>query len=336
MVMKLILRNLVQNDFMDKISKDITTQQLMNMCYKYNFSKDELIADWNRLREVQLYKTGSQFKPGMKLCQHFCDNFWNIENEKGMSFAKAWADFETMDKVRQWGLEGMSNLWLSWIRRAVFMCAGLPNSSFYRPHFAKQIIGMSGKSAGTLFDPCIGWGGRMLGTVAAGWNYIGCDPNQETFANVERILSFIRDNTNALYFPEVSLYNIPVEDFKIETEIDIVLTSPPYFNLEIYNHDDNQSYNKHDSYDTWKEDWLLPLIEKSLGMLKDDGISAWNVMNFKNNDIVGNMISAHEKNGWKLKSTIGFDSPLANIRKLKNKDVTYIFMKNPNESGTKR
>ena len=42
-------------------------------------------------------------------------------------------------------LQGMSNLWLSWIRRAVFMCSGLPNSSMYRQHFSKQITMLTGK-----------------------------------------------------------------------------------------------------------------------------------------------------------------------------------------------
>ena len=120
-----------------------------------------------------------------------------------------------MDKVRKWGLQGMSQLWLSWIRRAVFMAAGLPNSSFYRPHFSKQITMMTGKSNGTLFDPCFGWGGRMLGTVANNWNYIGCDPNKETHDNVSKILEFIKSK-NLLHFPEVNLHNIPAEDYDFQ------------------------------------------------------------------------------------------------------------------------
>lgn len=313
----------------NRLPKNITTEQLMAIDYRHNYSDEELIKDWNKLRTISSYKVGAQFKPGMKLCQHFCHNFWNIENDKGLSFAKAWSDFEIMDKVRKWGLEGMSNLWLSWIRRAVFMCSGLPNSSFYRPHFAKQIINMTDKKTGTLFDPCIGWGGRMLGTIASDWNYIGCDPNKETFANVNRMLSFVKSNTASLYFPDVQLYNIPAENYIFDSKqsVDVVLTSPPYFNLEVYEHSADQSYNKHKTYEKWKDDWLLPLVENSLSILKDDGISAWNVMNFKNNDLVSDIISIHQKNSWKLKNTVGFHSPLSNIRKLKNKDVTYIFKK---------
>ena len=268
----------------------------------------------------------------MKLCQHFCTNFWDIENQHGVSFQKAWNNYETMNKVRLWGLSGMSNLWLSWIRRAVFMCSGLPNSSFYRPHFSKQIIReISKKDKGILFDPCIGWGGRMLGTLSENWNYIGCDPNKQTFQNVQNMKSFL--NKHGVDTSNISLYNIPVEDFDFSTlqnQVDIVLTSPPYFNLEIYSNDADQSYNKFNNYENWKNDWFIPLIVNCFSTLKDDGISAWNVMNFKKYDIVNDLMSIHAKHGWECVTTLGFESPLNNIRKLKNKDVTYIFKKRNN------
>ena len=306
-----------------KLDKNITTEELMAIDYRYNYSVKELNDDWIRLCGTTQFKKGAQFKPGMKLCQHFCDNFWTIQNDKGFSFADAWKNPEVMDKVRLWGLQGMSQLWLSWIRRAVFMSAGLPNSSFYRPHFSKQITMMTGKQNGTLFDPCAGWGGRMLGTVANGWKYVSCDPNVETYNNLLRIIDFLNIGL------EVSLHNVPVEDFDIEglNKVDVVLTSPPYFNLEVYTDADTQSYNKFDTYETWRDNWLYPLIDRSLNILYDDGISAWNVMNFKGNDFAGDVIRKHEERDYKLVDTVGFDSPLANIRKLKNKDVTYIFRK---------
>lgn len=312
----------------NKLPKTITTEELMALDYRYNYTDAELAHDWLKLVEANTFKKGSQYKPGMKLCQHYCENFWRIESDKGMSFEKAWRDYAIMDKVRKWGLEGMSNLWLSWIRRAVFMTAGLPNSSFYRPHFSKQICMMHGKENGTLFDPCHGWPGRMMGTIAANWNYIGCDPNTETYDNVNKALDFIRQHQNPIIgMPSVELYNIPAEnyDYINSPKVDVVLTSPPYFNLEVYNHDPDQSYNKHNDYAAWRDNWFVPLIENCLTMLNDDGISAWNVMNFKKNDLVGDMIAVHERNGYKLIGTVGFDSPLANIRNLKNKDITYLF-----------
>ena len=258
----------------------------------------------------------------MKLCQHFFPNFWTIQNERGFSFADAWKDPVIMNKVREWGLKGMSKLWLSWIRRAVYMCSGLPQSSFYRPHFSKQIAMMTGKKHGTLFDPCAGWGGRMLGAVSNNWKYVGCEPNVDTYKNLMRVVEFLEIQDN------VTLYNIPAETFDTKSiNPDVVLTSPPYFNLEVYSDDISQSYNQFNSYDNWHNNWMLPLITNCLSVLKDDGISAWNVMNFKKHDLVGDMVNIHNKRGWNLTNTLGFQSPLANIRNLKNKDVTYLFRK---------
>jgi hypothetical protein len=48
-------------------------------------------------------------------------------------------------------------------------------------------------------------------------------------------------------------------------------------------------------------------------------------MNFKGNDLVDDLISTHAKHGWNIVGTVGFNSPLSNMRKLKNKDVTYLF-----------
>ena len=303
------------------LDPNTTVAQLMAMDYRYQFPNQELIDDWQRLVRIRKYKNGSQFKPGMKLCQHFCDNFWKIENAAGMSFERAWQDPVIMDQVLAWGRSGMSQLWMSWIRRAVFMAAGLPNSSFYRPHFAKQIIEMTGLRQGRLFDPCAGWGGRMLGTVAAGWHYTGCEPNPATHANLVRMMHFISAHN------QVQLHANPVEDLSIDpdTRFDVVLTSPPYFDLEKYDSDQNQSYVKHPRYDSWRDQWLIPLINRCLDHLPTTGISAWNVMKMGRRDLPATVVDAHQSRGWRLIATIGFNSPLNNIRKLKNKDVTYVF-----------
>lgn len=286
----------------------------MAIDYHYSYTEDELYRDWLRLVTTPTthYKSGAQFKPGLKLCHHFFPNFWHIENDRGNSFAKCWQDYELMDRVRQWGLQSMSSLWLSWIRRAVYMQAGLSSSTFYRPHFAKLIIN---QPTGHLFDPCAGWGGRMLGTVAAGWTYEACEPNQETYSNLMRLIDFLSIHD------QVRIHNRPVESITIPTS-DIVLTSPPYFNLERYNNDNDQCYNKWTNYNDWEKNWFIPLMEECITKTK---MSAWNVMNHKGNDMVQSVMKTHERMGMKLTKTVGFDSPFNNLRKVKNKDMTYVF-----------
>jgi hypothetical protein len=306
------------------LPQTITTQELMQVDYHFNYSNDALLKDWKKLKTVTEFKTGSQWKPGLKLCQHFCRNFFDIETKNGKSFVKVWNDPVLMDKVRLWGLQKMSQLYLSWIRRAVYMASGMHNPSFFRPHLAKQIILSTNKVSGTLFYPCAGWGGRMLGTVAAGWNYIGCEPNKTTYNHLMEIVEFL-DIGNF-----VTLHNMPYEDLDLSTvgTVDVVLTSPPYFDLELYNNDDSQSYIKYPTYDDWLENWYLKMIEENSKILVNDGLSCYNVMDGRCENIVEKTMEIHKELGYTLVNQFGIDSPFKNYKKKLNKlDLTYIFEK---------
>ena len=60
-------------------------------------------------------------------------------------------------------------------------------------------------------------------------------------------------------------------------------------------------------------------------MLSKNGLSCWNVMDFKKYNLVETAMKFHDEHKFSLINTVGFQSPLANIRNLKNRDVTYIF-----------
>jgi hypothetical protein len=303
---------------------NLTTEELMTIDLGYNYSQKELIEDWNRLKRVRVFKSGSQWKPGLKICQQFCDNFFNIRAINGKSFNDVKSDYNEMGKVLSWGKEKMSALYISWLRRAIFMRWGGHNPTYYRPHLAKQIILSTGKFDGVLLDPCAGWGGRMLGTIAGNWKYIGCEPNKKTYQNLLDIIGFTQIQ-NA-----VDLRNIPFENLDLTTigKVDVVLTSPPYFNLETYSDEDTQSYIKYNTYDEWLQKWLLKSVMDCLNVLSDDGLSCWNVMDFKGIKIVDAIIDVHKKFGFELIDAIGIDSPFINYKKtLNKKDLTYIFKK---------
>ena len=85
----------------------------------------------------------------------------------------------------------------------------------------------------SVFDPCIGWGGRMVGTTCLdNATYTGCEPCTTTFQGLERIKNDLNLDS------QVTLINKPVEEVLdnelIDMEFDCCLTSPPYYDLEIY------------------------------------------------------------------------------------------------------
>ena len=56
----------------------------------------------------------------------------------------------------------------------------------------------------------------------------------------------------------------------LKKEYDLALTSPPYYNLEVYTEEENQSHN-YGSYEDWVENFLKPVVYGVLDKLIDTG-----------------------------------------------------------------
>jgi len=314
----------ISDDQLDEVMP-ILAEQLSKLDYTISHSEKDLRKDWSNLINYTPTSnlTASQVRHGIKLAEHFYPNFYKIESN-GKSFHTAWNP-EVLEKVLRWCRTGMSGVWLSWIRRAVYFSAGLTSSTMYRPHIAKTACLMSETPMGTLLDPCIGWGGRMLGTVSAGWDYIGFDTNPETFQNTQRLVEFLGIQSKVKLFLDDSM-NMDKYDFG---KVDIVLTSPPYYDVEIYSDFDNGQYTTFPTYQSWVDGWLSPLIGKGLERLNDGGMSCWNTQNMpsKKMMMIDDVERIHNNFGWNLSDTIGVSSPVRNLRTANKKipDTTFIF-----------
>ena len=64
--------------------------------------------------------------------------------------------------------------------------------------------------------------------------------------------------------------------FKVP-EVDMVFTSPPYFNREAYGEDEKQSYKKFPGYDQWKEGYLQPTLQTAVEYLRPGCYLIWNI-----------------------------------------------------------
>ena len=62
-------------------------------------------------------------------------------------------------------------------------------------------------------------------------------------------------------------------------KVDFAMTSPPYFNREMYSDDDNQSY-KLGTYEDWRDSFLKPFINEVYTLLKVGGIFSKNEESF--------------------------------------------------------
>ena len=163
----------------------------------------------------------------------------------------------------------------------------------------------------------------MLGALAAGKYYIGFEPNGDTHHNLLQLADFLNARSR------VEIYNDGAEnmtkyDFK---NVDLILTSPPYFNLEIYSESKLQSENMFSSYDEWRDEWLKPVIHHSLDKLNNDGYSAWNVHNVGKMKMISDVEKIHKEYGYDVTSEISLSSSKrqANNHRQKNNDLTRVF-----------
>lgn len=140
----------------------------------------------------------------------------------------------------------------------------------FQPLVAAALLQRFGGIGGTVYDPCAGWGGRMLGAMAAGAvKYIGCEPATRTHAG---LCALAREFAAARTGMACELHRSGCEDVAVAAEsVDVALTSPPYFNLELYDDDPSQSHVRYPSPRWWEEQWLRRLFARVFAALKPRG-----------------------------------------------------------------
>ena len=319
------LRNLSDDEF-DTLLPELA-QELENVSFYTTYSDIELKTDWIKLCEwnAQVKSIASTQRLGMKLCEHFFPNFYDIENKKGNSFKSLWTA-KNLEKVLRWNRKSHSTPYLSEIKRGIYFNFGLPKSTMYRPQMAKMVV--SNLGGVRVFDPCAGWGGRMLGSLAAAAElYVAFEPNTETYDGLLRIVEFLDLHDRVRLYKDSAL-NMHQYDIK---DMDIVLTSPPYFDLEVYSHEDTQSITGCSSYQMWVDKFLNPLVEGTLDTLKPMGWSCWNVHNVGKMKMIDDVARIHT--GYDTKTIFSVVSSKRQTNQYvvnknqKNSDVTICYSK---------
>jgi hypothetical protein len=121
---------------------------------------------------------------------------------------------------------------------------------FFKPTTAKYVAKLFG--ATHMMDPCAGWGGRMLGAWSADCAYTGFDTNTDMIPAYEAMINKISSEKHKIRWENFLTADIS------DVSYDLVLTSPPYINLEVYPH-----MTPFESKAKYYKDFLIPLIRKS-------------------------------------------------------------------------
>jgi hypothetical protein len=184
---------------------------------------------------------------------------------------------------------------LDW-RRLEFVCSGKMNAdrvlgsplpfggariaADFPAALARDLIDEFAKG-GAVCDPCHGWGGRLVGfLLSSAVYYAGTDPAPATHAGVCQIRDTFAPHSGKSQ--GVELFNSPAEKWTPPTPptkrggYDLVLTSPPYFDVEKYEGGE-QSREQFSSYEAWRDGFYSELIHRAFDWLKPGGTFALQV-----------------------------------------------------------
>jgi hypothetical protein len=237
-------------------------------------------------------KVIGQTQHGQSLAWSFMEHAWGIKCGKMLTPMDIWNDEKALKKGLAKILDGVffpktlpHRITDSLMRLMLRRITGTQMVSNFRPTAAAALYDifvdkkspLEGTESGTVWDPSMGYGGRLLGAIAAGVNYIGTDPCIPTFKGLEQILERYGNLGN-----EYSIHRQGSETYIPEDEsLDFVFTSPPYFGWEAYGDEPEQSSIKFDTSEVWKEKFLKQTIANAYKGLKTGKYLALNVANTK-------------------------------------------------------
>lgn len=121
-----------------------------------------------------------------------------------------------------------------------------------------------------VLDFSAGWGDRLVGFYCSEYThkYIGIDPNEDLKQPYTKMCNLLN---SIIHNKSVKMYYKPAEKTRIKCLVDLIFTSPPYFNLEHYSNTIGQSDISYDSLESWLENFLFKCLTIHLKCLKISG-----------------------------------------------------------------
>jgi 16S rRNA G966 N2-methylase RsmD len=164
----------------------------------------------------------------------------------------------------------------------------------FRPLMAMEIYARFKPK--TVLDFTCGWGGRLLGACILDVpKYIGIDSNINLLQPYNQMYSFLKKQPGLK--TEIEMYFEDALQFDYsKIKYDMVFTSPPYYDLEVYSHqpaildldtlgnkeikekEKKEKKKKKDSLKHWmNEHFYKPLFQKTYEFLEPGGVYALNI-----------------------------------------------------------
>ncbi len=276
----------------------LTDEQKENRIGRIIKSKEILLENNNLQQNHQGIDLANSYHPHM-MEAHYSSG----ENSSMETFSD---DNRLRDCINRWlELDKIPNH--AGMRRILKTRNGTRSVGNFKPIIAKFIYNEYCSVNGRVLDPCAGYSGRLAGCIASNRNlfYHGIDPNGLTAVGNMKMASYFSTQYDILgerIYKYDFRFDIGMAEKVMPTimeKYDLVFTSPPYFNIEIYSEDKNQSCNKYKEYKQWLNSFLYKIVNESYRLLKDDGRMILNVKNIDKYKIADDLCLYCERD-WEL------------------------------------
>lgn len=244
-----------------------------------NYSLDDCVKDLEKLKTAHangIEKVAPLSLVGIKFIEHFIHSeLLNTKTKQGISFYDFWYNREfylNRDNSTRNMLEYIQreNPKLNDYARAkkVFnLYYGSVN--VFRPTIAIQLY--ERYKPNCVLDFTMGWGGRLVGAcVSKVPKYIGLDSNTNLRAPYEKMREQLLLHASGT---DIQLHFMDSREVDYsQLNYDMVFTSPPYYNKELYGND--QTFQTEEE---WNTTFYIPLFTKTWESLPCGGVYCLNV-----------------------------------------------------------
>jgi SAM-dependent methyltransferase len=249
-------------------------------------SSEDMTAEYDRLcrvrpEQVLVGDQATTHTAGLRLANYFHPQMWSIRR-RGRSALEVFDCDESLQEILRKCVQFYPHrrCWNAQCLRSVLRLYHGARVANFRPAVARSIYQKFSSDEATILDFSAGFGGRMLGALTLKRHYIGIDPANEQIHGLKQMsqrLSKVSQGTVRLLHEcaEVRLPRMPAES------VDLVLSSPPYFDNERYSGASSQSCVRFPTYEEWKHRFLAVIITECHRVLRPGGSLLLNVSNVR-------------------------------------------------------
>lgn len=249
-----------------------------------SLQSDEQELEFHRLQRMQAREVirGRDIHAstlGLRLANFFHPQIWHVPARRHRrSPIEHFGNDATLIKLLNRAVRFWPNrrCWNAQCLRSLLRIYAGGRVSNFRPAASKALIQRYSKGGDTVLDFSAGFGGRLLGCLSLERRYIAIDPAQNQILGLERMVEALRPLTSTC----VEVIQGCAEDVMprlTAASVNLVFSSPPYFNVERYSADGNQSYRRYPTYTAWIEQFLTPVFTNSERVLAPGGYLVVNI-----------------------------------------------------------